>query len=179
MRVHPHARAWPDEVGDMELTEIDPSQFPLLAALQPEDVEALRPLLEARKLARGRWVCREGAEADGLLLLRSGKVEVSADRSQSTAVLEAGAALGGLSLVDVGPRELAARTLEACELWALPRSQWHRLVEDHPRTACRLLEAIVQQLATSLREALDGFQDGTRERARTSPSDGRSGEPLH
>ena len=125
-----------------------------------------------------------GAERIGHREIENGRVDLIERQGRQADGQDAfdaivGAARGGLSLVDVGPRELAARTLEACELWALPRSQWHRLVEDHPRTACRLLEAIVQQLATSLREALDGFQDGTRERARTSPSDGRSGEPLH
>ena len=163
----------------MKVEDVDPGRFPLLAALSPEELEPLLPLLEPRKLARGRWVCREGAEADGLLLLQSGRVEVSTDRARGAAVFEAGAAIGGLSLITVGPRELAARTLEACELWVLSRSQWHRLAEDHPRTAFRLLEAIAQELAASLREALDGLSATPLERTRPSPRDRRSGEPLH
>ena len=159
--------------------DIDPSQFRLLESLRREDIDALIPRLEARKLARGRWVFREGGEADGLLLIQSGRVEISADRTGASGVLEAGASLGALSLVTVGPREVAARTLEPCELWCLPRSQWHRLIEDHPRTGCRLLEAILAETATTLREALDRVADAEFERGGLAEPGAGSAEPLH
>ena len=139
----------------MSPDDLDPKLFPLLDGLREADLEVLFDVLEPRKLARGRKVFREGSEADGLVLLSSGRIEITAGRTGESFVLEPGAALGGLSLVAVGPRELTASTLEPCELWRLPRDHWHRLVEDHPRAACRLLEAILAEAATTLRESLD------------------------
>jgi len=37
----------------------------------------------------------------------------------------------------------------------LSRNAYRRLVEDYPRTACRLTEAIARDLSSLLREALE------------------------
>jgi CRP-like cAMP-binding protein len=140
--------------------ELDPKQFPLLGELREDDLEVLYDLLEPSKLARGRKVFHEGSEADGLVLLARGRIEISTKRTRNKFVLEPGAVLGGLSLVAVGVRELTANTLEPCEVWRLRREHWRRLVDDHPRTACRLMEAILTETATNLREALAPTPDG-------------------
>jgi len=137
--------------------DLDPKEFGLLSELRETDLEVLFDLLEPRKLARGRKVFREGSEADGLVLLAEGQIEISGNRSDERFVLGRGAVLGGLSLVTIGPRELTATTLEPCMLWRLPRDHWRRLTDDHPRTACRLLEAILNETATHLRETLDAL----------------------
>ena len=64
-----------------------------------------------------------------------------------------------MALMVVGPRELVAKTLEPCEIWSFQRESYRRLVDDYPRTACRLCEAIVAELAGNVRDALDGFSD--------------------
>jgi CRP-like cAMP-binding protein len=140
--------------------DLDPKQFRLLAELRETDLEVLFELLEPRRLARGRKLFREGSEADGLVLLASGRIEICGERAPTPFVLEPGAVLGELSLVTVGPRELTASTVEPCEIWRLPRDHWRRLVDDHPRTACRLLEAILAETAATIREALDRMADG-------------------
>lgn len=139
----------------MSPDDLDPKAFALLADLREADLELLLDLLEPRQLARGRKVFREGSEADGLVLLAEGRIEISASRAAERFVLEPGAVLGGLSLVNVGPRELTATTLEPCAIWRLPRDHWRRLTDDHPRTACRLLEALLADTAATLRETLD------------------------
>jgi CRP-like cAMP-binding protein len=163
----------------MNPEDLDPGQFRLLESLTREDLAALVPMLEARKLARGRWLFREGGESDGLFLVRSGEVELSAERTGTAGTVEAGAALGELSLVSVGTRELGAKTAAPCELWCLPRGQWHRLVEDHPRTACRLLEAILRETAATLREALDGLADEDFARGGLGASEAGENSSLH
>jgi len=139
----------------MNPDDLDPKAFPLLAELRENDLDVVFDLLEPRELAMGRKVFREGSEADGLVLLASGSIELAGNRASESFAVGPGATLGGLSLVSVGPRELTATTLEPCELWRLPRQSWRRLVDDHPRTACRLLEAILCDAAAQLREALD------------------------
>ena len=42
-----------------------------------------------------------------------------------------------------------------CTYLVFPRTAYHRLAEDYPRTACRLSESIFEELAGVLREGLD------------------------
>lgn len=139
----------------MSPDDFDPKQFAPLSDFREDDCEALLELLEPRKLASGRKVFREGSESDGIVFLSSGRIELSGKRSAESAEYGAGAVLGALSMMSAGTREATASTLETCEIWRLPRESWVRLLEDHPRTACRLAEAILAETAVMLREALD------------------------
>jgi len=131
----------------------DAKAFALLSEMREEDARALAELVEFKKLARGRKLFREGGEAEGLVLLASGRLELTSKRGEK-AEIGPGSALGGLSLVVIGPRETTARTLEPCGLWTLQREDFLRLADDHPRTACRLCEAILQEVGSALREQL-------------------------
>ncbi len=129
--------------------------FALLAEFGDGDRENLHELLEEKRVARGRRLFSEGSESEGLILLRSGKVRLESRRGLEPEFLPAGAALGAISLISVGPREVTAFAEEPCEIWVLPRESWPRLVGDHPATACRLAEALVRDLAGLLRLGLD------------------------
>lgn len=143
----------------MSPEDFDPKLFALLADFSEEDCDALLELLEPQKLARGRKLFREGSESEGLVLLASGTVEISTGRSEGPARLGSGSVFGALAILAVGAREATVSTIEPCEVWRLPREGWRRLVDDSPRTACRLAEAIVAEAAGMIREALDAFDD--------------------
>jgi len=138
----------------------DLKEFALLSEFSDEDREALFELLEPKTLNKGRSIFREGTEADGLILVVSGEVIVTAKRCRDTAGLGPGAALGGLSLFVMGPREATAKAVERCEILQLPRTSYRRLVEDAPGAACRLAEAILKQLTSCTRDALDAMAVG-------------------
>ena len=133
----------------------DLKQFSLLAEFGDDDRDALFELLEERRLPAGRRIFAEGSEAEGLILLASGCARIESRRGVAPQVAEAGASFGGLSLVSVGPRQATVIAETPCEFLSLPRDRWHRLVEDNPRTACRLTQAIAAQLAGLVREELD------------------------
>lgn len=134
--------------------------FPLLSEFNDEDREALFELLEPKRLSKGRSLFREGTEADGLMLVVSGRVALQSKRRPGDDSVGEGAALGGLSLFALGPREATAKAEVPCEILQLPRESFRRLVEDAPRAACRLAEALVKELAGDLREALDAMVVG-------------------
>jgi CRP-like cAMP-binding protein len=138
----------------------DLKRFALLEEFNDEDREALFELLEPKTLNKGRSIFREGTEADGLVLVVSGTVIVTGKRCPNTATVGPGAALGGLSLFVMGPREATAKVAKRCELLQLPRTSYRRLVEDAPGTACRLTEAIAKQLTICTRDALDAVALG-------------------
>ncbi len=137
------------------MTPSDLKRFPLLAELSDDDREVLFDLLEPQSFRPGRSVFRETAEADSLVFIVSGTVRLSSQRRADLGTVGEGSVLGGAALLAMGQREATAKAEETCEVLVLERTAYRRLVEDYPRTACRLTEAIAQDLASLLREALD------------------------
>jgi CRP-like cAMP-binding protein len=134
----------------------DLKRFALFAELSEEEREVVCELLEERKLADSKTVFRERAEADGLVLLASGRVRLESRRADGPIdYVDAPEHLGALSLFVLGRREVTAISEGASTVWLLPRSAMSRLLEDAPRAAYRLAEAVVDGLAGALREHLD------------------------
>jgi CRP/FNR family cyclic AMP-dependent transcriptional regulator len=97
----------------------------------------------------------EGAQADYLLLLLEGEVEV-ATRSggpieMPIAVLAAGSVIGEMSLFDGEPRSATCVARSHVLAAALTRPALERLIDAHPRTAAKLLMGLAQRLAERLR----------------------------
>jgi SulP family sulfate permease len=138
----------------------DLKQFAILAELREEDLEPIAELLEARSASRGVALFREGSEAEGLVLLASGEARLQGKRSSRKLLLQAGDAVGGLSLIVVGPREATAIAEQPCTYWLFRRTSFRRLVEDFPHAACRLMEAVLVDAADALRESLDDAAQG-------------------
>jgi len=137
------------------VTPEDLKRFDLLSEFGEEDREVFFELLEEQQIAKGRRVFSEGSESEGLVLVEVGSVRVESRRGGQPEILEAGSALGTLSLVAVGPRESTIFAETACTVHLLPRTAYRRLADDYPRTACRLVEAIVEDVAGLSRSALD------------------------
>ncbi|MDX1650822.1 MAG: hypothetical protein R3263_13300, partial [Myxococcota bacterium] len=62
---------------------------------------------------------------------------------------------GGLALACVGPRMVSAVAEEPTRVRVLSRTAFHRLTEDAPRAACRILEAVLADVALALRSGVD------------------------
>jgi CRP-like cAMP-binding protein len=129
--------------------------FDLLHEFDDHDRASLAELLEESSVATGRRIFSEGNESDGLVFVTSGTIKLANSRTSSFEILEGGCSLGALSLVSVGPREATAYAETPCEVLLLSRNAYRRLVEDYPRSACRLLEAILDELAGNVRLGLD------------------------
>ena len=112
-------------------------------------------LLEARRLAPGETLFSEGDDADALVLVAGGTLEVGCRRTRESAKLGPGAVLGGLALFAIGAREASATGAERTEVLLLRREDFLRLAEDSPRTACRVAMALSADLAAALRNALE------------------------
>ena len=137
------------------MTALRLKEFSLLAELTDEDRETLAEVLEERVLRAGRRIFSEGTEAEGLVLVAAGTLRIESRRSGASERVEAPVALGALSLVAVGPRECTVVADSECTVLLLPRTAFRRLVDDAPRTACRLLEGMVDETAALVRSALD------------------------
>ena len=130
--------------------------FALLAEFGEEDREVLWELLEERSLPDGKSAFREGSEGEGLVLLVEGRLKLKSKRTGAiVAILEAPEHLGAASLFSFGKREVTALATGPAKVLTLPRSGMPRLVEDSPRTAFRLAEAVAGELAGLARQGLD------------------------
>lgn len=141
------------------MSRVELKRFALFAEFTEGDCDALLEVLEPATLLADRALFREGGESHGLALLMDGTVEVESRRIGHQVEAGPGTAFGALSLVAMGPRESTVMTKTACEISWLRRSDFRRLVDDAPRTACRLLEAIAGDFVGLVRADLDSFSD--------------------
>lgn len=135
----------------------DLKAFALLAELTEDEREIVTELLERSELDPGEQLFCEGQEAEGLVLIESGTLDLTTARVGALGQVGAGDCLGAVALVAVGPREVTAVASEAACIWMLSRESFRRLCEDSPRAACRILEAALADFAGAAREGLDRF----------------------
>ncbi len=133
-------------------------RYSLFSELNDEEREVVVSLLEERKLADCKSAFREGAESDGLVLLESGRLKLRSGRTGSVVgSLGAPDHLGAASLFALGKREVTALADGACVVFILSRSALARLVDDSPRAAFRLAEAVAAELAGLARQSADSL----------------------
>lgn len=137
------------------MTAADLKVFGLLAEFSDSDRDALFELLEPMTYREGRSLYRQASEADGLVLLVSGTATLESSHSRVEGTLSDGTVLGAASLLSIGPRQATVKAQTECQTLLLPRAAYRRLVDDYPRVACRLTEAIASYLAGMLREGLE------------------------
>jgi NTE family protein len=137
------------------VSQDDLKRFALLSELTDSDREMVAELLEPIELAAGRQLFREGQEAEGLILIDRGELRLESQRTGKLGSSGEGTAIGGLSLLAVGPREVTAIAVGPTRVLQLSRVAFLRLAEDSPRTALRLVQAIVAELAGAVREGLE------------------------
>ncbi|MCU0670075.1 MAG: cyclic nucleotide-binding domain-containing protein [Myxococcota bacterium] len=128
--------------------------FTLFADLGDAEREDLAELLEERELSARETLFGEGDEADALVLVLSGCVEIESPRSGERLSIGPGGAIGALALFSVGLREGAAVGVAESDLRLLRREDFLRFAEDHPRAAFRIAAAVAAEVAQHARAAL-------------------------
>jgi len=146
---------------------MDLKRFALFEELSEEEREVLAEGIERIELEPGDVLFREQEEGGGLVLLVEGRVRLESSRAGELGSVGPGTALGAVSLVAVGPREASAVAESACSILLLRRSAFRRLVEDTPRAACRLAEAIARDAAALLRTGLEPLVRNAVDRSQT------------
>jgi len=129
-------------------------RFALFADLVDAERDELASLLEEREASAGETLFDEGDEADALLLVLEGRLELKSRCRTETLSVGAGETIGGLSLFAVGTRGVAAVGAEESALRVLRREDFLRFAEDHPRAAFRIAAALASDVAQHARATL-------------------------
>lgn len=140
---------------------------PLLQDLTPEEADILGASMLLIRAQPGQLLIREGESGDWMLLLLKGTLDVSkriaprndadsgdappAASSSRLAVLQRGASIGEMSMLDGEPRFASCTAIEAVEAGVLGRQAVALLIRDHPGVGAKLLVKITQLMAQQLR----------------------------
>lgn len=129
-------------------------RVPFFRALDRVDLARLIGALEKVHALAGTLIFPEGAEADALYLLESGKVVVSVkttDDERPVAELEAPAHFGELGLL-LDRRTGSVRAITDVHLWKLPRQRFERLVQERPSIGLAIAASLAERLDQRSRE---------------------------
>jgi CRP-like cAMP-binding protein len=129
--------------------------FQLFADLDDHDRRVLGDYLEQQRVPAGQCVFREGDAASGLVLVAKGQLQVESARTGDLGSVGRGAWLGEASLVTVGNREATVTAAKNSVILRLERSSMRVMLEEAPRTAARLVEALAGSLASTLRRFVE------------------------
>jgi CRP-like cAMP-binding protein len=130
---------------------VDDADF--LHTLTPAEAEALEDVGEPGSYAAGEVIFEEGGTADCVLLVRAGRVRVTAVAGDGEELLLAergtGELLGELSGIDGQPRSASVTALEEVHGLVVPLRSFRGFLLDHPRVALALLEMLSRRLRES------------------------------
>lgn len=122
-------------------------------ALAPADAAALEARGVRRSFARGHAIFHAGQLADRVLILRSGRVKVTAPSASGREIVLAfhvsGELVGELAALDGGVRSASMVALEAVDVLALTPEDFRAVLDAHPAAAL----ALVRTLGRRLRDA--------------------------
>lgn len=124
--------------------------IPLFSSLKDEELEAIDRLSLTKKCSKDTIILLEDEEGDTLFVITKGKVKVSTfsegGKELIFTILGGGDFFGDMSLLDGRPRSATVISIEDTEMKMIRRSDFHILIEKHPKIALRLLEALTLRL---------------------------------
>lgn len=121
-------------------------QCDLFQRLDSAALRELEPRCRVRKFPRGSPIYLPADEADGVLLLASGRVKIcsfSTDGKQAILTfIEPGELFGELSVLDDETREEYAEAAEASQIILIPSDEIRRLMNDRPEISLGITKLI-------------------------------------
>jgi|SRR5919108_4918465 CRP-like cAMP-binding protein len=121
-----------------------------LGKLSREEADALQAVGMPRSYGSHVEIFHEGDDAGAVVVLLRGRVKIArigaGGREAIVALCGPGDLLGELAAIDGGRRSSNVTTLEPVELLLIPRSDFVRLIERHPRMAVEILRIVASRL---------------------------------
>jgi hypothetical protein len=116
-----------------------------------EMLEDIMLALDHRVFVPGERIFRAGDVGDCLYMIHAGQVDILTSENKHIASLNEGAVFGEIALISDGPRTATARASSYCDLYALPREDFAKIVESYPHFKSHLEEiSRARQSATSV-----------------------------
>lgn len=120
------------------------TRVPLFADLEPDDIAAIVPLLQALKVEAGTLITKAGEPAHSMYFVVAGEVEVRLPKGP--VVLNEGAFFGEVAVLRQARRSADAMALEPTRLLVLEAGELQNLMHRRPELGTRILAAASIQL---------------------------------
>jgi hypothetical protein len=147
--------------------ELDRMKFlktvPFFNELSHRQLKTVSDIMFERNFEPDELIFTEGQPGAALFLILDGKVAVelcNENRTTILAILEKGAFLGEMALLNEAPRSANARSLERTYTLALYRNDLGRLIQRDPQTACQIYRALASIVGDRLRSTNELLQTG-------------------
>lgn len=136
------------------------SELAICQMLNDEQRQQIGKYLEVVRYPTGATLFTQGEPGDYVGVVLSGKLEVKKQtefegRQIIIAILERGAFVGELSLVDEQPRSATVTALADAELVVLNRDALEDLLQQYPQAGIAFLKGVNRILSIRLRKAVD------------------------
>ena len=134
-----------------------------LSDLSELDRKIIFDLCTRRSVSPKTVIVSQGTNGRDMFIVVSGslKVSVLSDEGKeiSFVVLRQGDYFGELSMIDGRSRSATVTAIESSELSVLGRSEYQKLLRDHPHTATQFLTRMLLTLANRIRATDELYQD--------------------
>jgi len=122
----------------------------LFSQLNRQELATLRQIVREQSYARDQEIFKEGAEGDGLYVLKEGLVEISAligpGQRRVFSKIPPGDIFGEMAVLDDKPRSASAIAVEPTLVYFLPRNEFLHLMDQSPGMARCALREISRRL---------------------------------
>lgn len=150
----------------------------LFDVLSPEDHRALAEMTEKRRYTKGEMIVRQGDDDGELFIIERGEVSVildrpGTDRDVEIARLGPGKFFGEMALMTGDLRSATVKALTDCELIAVGRDAFQRILTRSPGVAERISEVLATRRAEFDRIAGETEQAPSSKEERTQKLLGR------
>lgn len=106
--------------------------------------------LEHRVFVPGEKIFRAGDRDECLYMVHAGQVDILTEENKLIASLTEGSVFGEMALISGSPRSATARAASYCDLYALPKEDFTRIVDSYADFKSHLEEVIrVRKAATT------------------------------
>jgi CRP-like cAMP-binding protein len=154
-------------------TKADLKRIPAFASMEAGDVDTFLSLMEARPVAEGEPILREGTVGDGLFVVLDGSVAITRRNQKGgereLAVLEKGEVFGEMDLISDRPHTSGAKGRSGTRLLFLPKKSFQDLLrKGNPGAAglviyfARMLSARLDANNKRMIEILEGPKDAAK-----------------
>ena len=119
------------------------SRVRLFESFQPEQLRLLAFGCEARVLAKGTRLFKQGSFSEGGYVVVHGQIDLfSGERNSIIKTYGASALLGEIALISETEHPATAVAVEDTEVLKIPRALFRRMLEEYPELAVLLQERI-------------------------------------
>jgi CRP-like cAMP-binding protein len=125
----------------------------LCRALSPAELDAIAAIVDARDVAAGAELFREGEPGDALYMVVQGEVDIvkrGPSGERSLARLGPGSVLGEMSLITSEARSATARATTALHALRVPAQRFRASMQGGSAAALKITAAIAEVLAQRL-----------------------------